>query len=431
MKKTPLEKLRERRISPPKRFYAVLLRLIIKCMQSGHDVTYKYSFDKREMQGRQVILLADHATAHAFKYVLYGYPFVSPNVVIGYQNIFVKGLFGLLMKGQIIPKQLYQSDIKSVMEMIHVLRVGGSLCLFPEGIQSSSGSTHPIFPGTASLIKKAGVTVVLCKSYGSYFVRPRYQRVDNKGHQEFHYEILFTEDEIARLSEDEIYEKLLNRFKYNDFEWNESLGHEYIGHKGKPLAEGIDSIIYRCPRCKSEFTIKTQGEEIICTNCQNTVVMNKSFGISPKTENDYLPYSSIDKWFKSQRAEVGKEVKSDFLYEYECELYDLHTEKLSTKPFYKCGEGRVSITNAGIRYVGTRHGEKVNLSFDIKMMPSFIYSPNLGNDLYYKGVYYSFRPRGDKRKTVKYTLLVEEAHRLSDEVWDKISSDAFGTFTIK
>ncbi len=375
------------------------------------------------MNGKQVILLADHATVHAFKYVLCGYNLAKFNTVIGYQNIFNKIYFNLLLKLGIIPKKLYETDSKSVFEMMKVLKLGGSLCLFPEGIQSASGSTHPIFPATAKLLKKACVPVVLCKSYGSYLVRPRYKKSENKGHQEYHYEILFTEEELKKLTVEQIYDKMLDRFKFNDFEWNKVARCSY---KGKaPLAEGIESILYRCPKCGSEFTIKTQGEHIVCENCKNDIVLNEYYDLLPATEKDYLPYSSIDQWFKAQRKIVQEEVKHEYRYEYECDLYDLHTEKLSSKPFYCCGEGVVTLTNDGIRYCGTRHGESVDLFFDVKGAPSFVFSPNKDNDLYYNDVYYSFRPKKDVKKVVKYMMLVEESHRLVDPVWDKISADVY------
>ncbi len=425
MGKTPAEILDSRKIDLPNKRAVKIIRCLLKILQPKEKAIYKYHFDGKEMQDKQIILLADHATKPAFKYVLHGYPFIAPNVVMGYQNVFVKGLFKLLLKGGIIAKKLYQPDHKTVAEMLKVLKLGGSLCIFPEGIQSSSGSSHPIFSGTAKLIKKAGIPVVLCKSYGAYLVRPRYKKTENKGMQEFHYEILFTEEELKQLTVEEIYDKLLQRFTYNDFEWNKTARNKYEGKNKEPLAKGIESILYRCPKCGSEFALKTEGEDIICEACGNTVTLNEYYDLTPKTENDYLPYTSIDQWFKSQRKEVQKEVKEKFCYQYECELYGLHTEKLSFKPFYACGEGVVTITNEYIRYKGTKNNQEINKYFDIKGVPSFVFTPNQDNDLYYENVYYSFRPKTDRLKVIKYMLLVEESHRLVDETWDKISKDAY------
>ncbi len=425
MGSTPLEVLNKRHVTPPSKATARTLRFLLRCMQAGADVTYTYSFDKAEMENKQVILLADHATRDAYKYVLYGYPLAAPNVVVGYQNIFVKGLFRLLLKGGIIPKKLYQADTKAILDMLKILRLGGSLCVFPEGIQSASGSTHPIFMGTAGLLKKAGVPVILCKSYGSYLVKPRYKKRANKGHQEFHYEILFREEDLKALSEAEICDRLIEHFRYDDFAWNRNARYPYTGAKREPLAKGIESILYHCPKCKSEFRLKTKGEAIVCEDCGNTVLLNEYYDLLPASERDSMPYSSIDAWFKHQRALAAEEAKQGFSYQYVCDMYDLHTEKLSFQPYYCCGEGQMTITNEVIRYQGTRHGEEVDISIPIKNAPSFVFTPNQDNDLYYKNIYYSFRPKKNRERVVKYMLLVEEAHRLLDVGWDKISRDAY------
>ncbi len=424
MKKTPREILNERKIALPKKSANDMIRFLISLITMGDDVSFHYAFDKKAMKGKQVILLADHSSKDTYKYAIKGYPFVRPNVVIGYQNIFLPGLFKLLLKGGVIPKQLYQADKKSVADMLKVLKMGGSLCIFPEGIQSSSGSTHPLFTGTAKLIKKAGVPVVLCKSYGAYLVKPRYKKTANKGHQEYHYEIVFTEEDIKAMTAEEIYEKLLERFKFNDFEWNKVARNKYKGKK-EPLAKGLEYLLYRCPKCQSEFTMTTVGEELTCKHCGNTLVLNEYYDLLPKTEEDVMPYTSIDDWYKHQRKAVQEEVKAPFCYEYECVAYDLHDDKICKETFYPCGEGKITLTNEGLRYKGTRHGEEVDLTFDIKGLTSYIFTPNQENDFYYENTYYCFRPKTETEKVVKYMLLVEEAHRLVDAPWDKVSADAY------
>ncbi len=425
MKKTPLEIINTREVSLPKKHTCRFIRFLLWLMQAGSNVTYKYSFDKKQMKNKQVIILADHAVKDAYKYVLHGYPFITPNVVIGYQNIFLKGLFKLLVNGGIIPKKLYQPDQKSVVEMLKVLKLGGSLCIFPEGIQSTSGSTHPIFSATAKLLKRAGVTVVLCKSYGAYLVKPRFKTTRNKGRQEFHYEVLFTEQDLKDLSTEQIYDKLLERFSYNDFEWNKLARNKYSGGKKHPLAEGVETILYHCPKCNAEFSLKTEGEHIKCDNCGNDIILNEYYDLLPNSSEDVCPYSTIDEWFKAQRKIVRKEAEKGFCISYECEAFDVHSDKLNKEPFYPCGEGVITISNDGIHYKGTRHGQELDKFFDIKGIPSFVFTPNKDNDFYYDNVYYSFRPKTDRIKVVKYMLLIEEAHRLIDGTWEKISGDVY------
>ena len=163
-KKTPGEIIESYEPALPTKTAAFAMRRLIGAATFGSGVKYEYLFDKKAMKGRHVLILADHASTDSYLYVLRGYPFVEPNVVIGYQNIFIRGIFGLFLKCGIIPKKLYEPDLRPVISMLRIVRAGGSLLLFPEGIQSMDGSTQPINPATAEFVKRCGIDVVLCKS---------------------------------------------------------------------------------------------------------------------------------------------------------------------------------------------------------------------------------------------------------------------------
>lgn len=81
----------------------------------------------------------------------------------GYQNILKRGLYPLFLGLGVISKYLYQPDFSCVKNMLHVLKRGGAIGLFPESIQSSSGSTHPINPATTKFIKKSRANIILYK----------------------------------------------------------------------------------------------------------------------------------------------------------------------------------------------------------------------------------------------------------------------------
>ena len=119
---------------------------------------------------------------------------------------------------------------------------GASFLLFPEGIESTDGTTQPLHPATARLIKKLAMDTVLCKSHGSFLYGPKFDTSKRKGRLEFNFEILFRKEEFENMTEEEIYSRLLEKFRYNDFEWNKEKQYKY---KGKfPLAHKIDNLLY-------------------------------------------------------------------------------------------------------------------------------------------------------------------------------------------
>ena len=423
-KKTLTDILDEREIRLPNRFLYYLLFPILKLINLPHHPKYVYHFDKKVWRNQQVILLSDHAAFTTFYYTLGGYPFVPLTPVMGYHHFFKKFLFSLFVKMGVIAKRNYETDLRAVRQMFKVLSMGGSLCLFPEGVRSTTGSNHPINPSTVALLKKMGVPVMLCKTYGSYCARPLYCKKTKKGPQEYHYEVLFTKEDLQNLSAQELYARFLERFRYNDFEWNAKQKHRYVGEK--PNADNVDTIVYLCPKCGREFTLHVEGDTIVCDHCGNRIRMNEWYGLEAAGDGSVAPYADIDRWYKVQREKVRQEVRSaDFSLSYDCDLLDMYTDTTRWHPYYESGEGRVTIDAAGIHYDGTRKGEQVKLDFDIKTVPSFLFTPGEFNVLYYHNDYFCFRPKQERKKVVKYLLAVEELHNAVDPLWDSVSRDAY------
>lgn len=424
MGKDLLEILNNRAVEVPTKSTEILLRTIISLkVLFSPKAKYVYHDDFKPYKMKPIILIGDHASRDNFYYVLHGWRLTRPNVVVGYQNVFVKGLFKILLKAQVILKSLYEADMQAMRNMLKILSLGGSLCFFPEGIQSTSGSTHPMNPTTIKFLKKTKVPVVLCKSYGSYLIHPRYKKETLKGHHEYHYHLLFTESELKEKSVDELYDKYLKMFKYNDLEWNEEKHYKYKGKE--PTIAGLDKIIYHCPKCHTEFKMEINGSCMRCTNCGNEVEMDDEYRIKAK-EGSYLPYKNIDEWYKDQRRMVIEELKTkDLNISYDCYLVDIYTKELRSDPYYIVGEGKVTITKECITYVGTRDNVDVKYEYKISATPSFPFTPGKDNDLYFNNKYNCFRPKADNNKVVKYMLYVEEAHNQLDPVWNKSSRDVY------
>ena len=418
-----LQILNNREVKLPKLSAEIFFRVALSLKSLSTHPKYYYHFNKKEMKHKQVVLISDHASRDTFYYTLHGYNMANPNVVMGFQNIFIKGLFKPFLDSGVIVKSLYEADLKAIKQMFDVVKMGGSLCLFPEGVQSTSGSTHPMNPSTIKFLKKLSLDVVLCKSYGTYLSRPRYSRSTRKGPIEIHYEVLFTKDELKNLSIDELYKKYLERFKYNDFTWNKERKYKYIGKESN--ATGITKILYYCPKCGHEFTLEEKENSVVCKTCGNEIKIDEGYNLIPVNAST-MPYTTIDEWFKAQRKLVQKEIAQDnFQITYDVYSVDLYYDKLRKDQYYIDGEGSITINKEGIRFVGTKKDEKVDILFELINTPSFLFTPGKENDIYYHGTYFCFRPKIDNLKVVKYMLYVEELHNRIDEAWGKVSRDVY------
>ncbi|MBO5851924.1 MAG: 1-acyl-sn-glycerol-3-phosphate acyltransferase [Clostridia bacterium] len=419
MKRDLHKEFKFRKIKKPSKFVAKIAQFILKIICKKRGVTFEYDADYERYKKEPIVLLSQHASKDDYIYVFAGTNRQDTHIVCGYQNIFNKGIYGLLKKLGVIAKYLYQPDVTATKQMLEAVKNGGSLAIFPEGIQSTSGSNHPINPATVALLKKLKLPVILTTLKGSYFTRTRYSTDVKKGKITVAFNTLFTKEDLQTLSVEELNTKLLERFSYNEFDAHKGDKTEFIGKK--PNIYGLDNIIYKCPHCNSEFKFKVEGSNMLCQNCNFEITMNNRYEIS--SLNKELPFENIDKWYKWQRKVISNEVKSDnFILNTTVNLCTLNTEKLDNNLSKKqIGEGEITLTNKGLTYKGTKNGEQVTMFFDAKNVYSLTIMLKYGLDLYYKNEYYYFKLTKNEKHMTKWMLASEEIHNLYDEEWRKAS----------
>ena len=165
---------------------------VLGIINKKNNVKFYYDYDPKSLKGQPTILLSSHASRLEFIYTLYGFKRKDINMVCGFQNIFQKNLYKLFLKIGVISKYLYQPDFLCVKNMLKILKNNGAIGLFPEGIQSTSGTTHPINPATASFIKRSKANIVVCSTKGAYLATNRYSKDRKKGFIGVNYSLLFT-----------------------------------------------------------------------------------------------------------------------------------------------------------------------------------------------------------------------------------------------
>ena len=422
MEKDYKTRLINRKINKPNPILMKIGMWVVGLMNKGYKVNFTYDYDPKTIDDKPVILLSSHASRLEFIYTVYGFKRNDINVVCGFQNILKKGLYHLFIELGAISKYLYQPDFLALKNMLRVLKRGGAIGLFPEGIQSTSGSNHPINPATIDLLRISRLPVILCTSEGSYLTKTRYSKHKKKGKMTFRYQVLFTEEEVKTLSKEELYSRMLEKFAYNDFEANRR---NRVKFKGKtPNIEGLDNIIYRCPICQKEFEMEVIGEEMTCHACGFTVKMNEYYDLLPVKGE--LPFEDIDQWYKWQRRVLHKEVQNpDFALEMKTDLYTISDHSLKWKRnnhvFLGKGTVRMDLHTLEVR---DEQGE-VLLHCDMKAVYSLTFTLAGELEFYYHNEYYVLSPKENPKQRIKWTIASEEIHNLGDPEWAKVSEDAY------
>ena len=229
---------------------------------------------------------------------------------------------------------------------------------------------------------------------------------------------------LEELTEEQIYDILLEKIHYNDFEFNKQARHKYIGKESN--AYGITNILYKCPDCKSEHNLRVEGDSVICDSCGFTVRINEYYDlIEVKGKN--CP-ADIDKWYKWQRSCMRDEISyEDFELNMTGGIYTLRTDKLRKAPKNRqlLSEGRARLTRDSLAFTGKLDGQEVNFDFSAKSLYSLTFSTKGFLEFYYNNDYYMLIPDEKDICPIKWTLAAEEIHNLYDERWKAACEDVY------
>ena len=424
MKKDLKARLVKRKVKPPNPVLMTIGMWIVGLMNKRYGAEFSYDYDPKSIQNKPTVLLSSHASRLEFVYTVYGFGRKDINVVCGYQNILKKGLFHLFIKLGVISKYLYQPDFMCVKNMLRVLKRGGAIGLFPEGIQSTSGSTHPINPATAHFIKSCKANVVVSTTKGAYLATNRYSGDRKKGYIGVHYTHLFTPEMLTELTEEEIYVRLLEAISYNDFAFNKTARHKYVGKLSN--AAGLDKILYKCPDCEAENVLRVEGDAIKCERCGFAAQVNEYYDLV-KQKGNTIP-EDIDAWYKWQRRCVAEEIKSDdFAFTMSGKLCALKLDKLRKSPHDRelLANGRATLTGKGLTFEGELDGKAVSFHFEARSLYSLTYSTKGFLEFYHNNDYFMIIPENTTRGLIKWTLAAEEIHNLYDARWRAACEDVY------
>lgn len=119
-----------------------------------------------------VLLVSNHQSY--LDPVLIGVYLQRPMSYMAKSELFENKYFGWLIRSlHAFPIKQRAGDVGAIKETIKRLKEGFLLNIFSEGARTFSGELGPIEPGTALVIRRAGVPVIPCIIQGSYDAWPR------------------------------------------------------------------------------------------------------------------------------------------------------------------------------------------------------------------------------------------------------------------
>ena len=422
MKEITVEKaIHSRKITRPNALYNILGTVWKLFMYKKYNVHYTFKTDFRKEQG-PFFFISNHASR--LDYIFTGVPLLPlrMNYVAGY-NEFHRSHLSLVFKLlRVIPKKNFTPDLYTVKEMSRVIKAGGVVCIFPEGMSSISGANQPVAVGTGKLFKHHKVPVYYSVIKGGYLTSPKYNLRDRVGHIEVEFDQLFTAEELQALSPEEIEDKINRAIYHDDYAWNKEQKHHFdIGENG---AEDLEDLLFWCPKCGKQHTMATKGNTIFCTECGNGATLTDTYELVPFDDTCVIPETQT-KWFDLERELIREEVShEDFVLEENVELGMLPKEELLKNQATSqiVGKGILRLDRSGLTYTGTKNGEEFRFHINSKNLPTYGMCTDLSRFYtFLDDEFVEFYP--EHRVVEKFFLATEEIHRLNGGKWKDFSFD--------
>ena len=356
MKPTLAQRLASRREHKPNPIVYAILYIVVIIMKTRLRAKFIFKAKPSKDKG-PFVLVSNHACRNDY---IFTAPAVWPrrlNYVVGYNEFFRFPTCLLLRIAQVIPKRNFVTDVHAIRSMMRIINQGGHIMFMPEGMNSITGMSQPVMPGTGKLLKKLGVNVYYTKISGGYLSYTKHCLDERIGRTEVVVDKMFSPEELASMTDIQIEDRMNQLLAHDDYIWNSDKHIEFKTRQ--PMAKGLDTLLYMCPKCGALYKMSCEGDRMTCTACGNTIEMGKDGSIKPVGEGSICPPLVTD-WTIMEREKAARDVlKEDF------EFSD-HV-KVGTLPDYKyltgsttaeiTGEGTLTLTRQGLHYEGTLKGK--------------------------------------------------------------------------
>ena len=339
------------------------------------------------------------------------------SIVAEYNSFFREHLHWPFKMMRIIPKKVFANDMISVRAINTVIKKGGIVAFSPEGTASLFGDQQPIVPGTGRFLQAFGVPVYVVNMQGSYLTNPKLSPDDHIGKVYAQLKLLFSPEDLKKMKSDEIDDRINKEFWHDDYKWNKEHHIKYESHG--TICKNFADMLYRCPKCGTEFEIEAKDNWIRCNHCGNGATMDDYYDMHPFDDTCVIPETPTD-WVHMQRQVIIDEIRKDPNYSFKvhCKLGGIPKDHWIKKTDASeiMGEGIYEVNHQGVHFRGTRNGEPFSFDVDYKSVFSYPISIDLTVfSIFVNGEQCDFYP--DYHCTSKIIMLTEEMHRLHINRW--------------
>lgn len=238
--------------------------------------------------GQPVLILANHNCN--LDPIFVAASFRRPIFFVASDHIFRLGFLSSVLNFLVAPIPIVKSqiDLRTIRDIMNVMRKGGTVGLFPEGNRSFNGLTGWIPPVTGKLVRQLNATVLLYRIEGGYLSTPRWAAGSRHGRIRGETVRRIDPPELANMTPEEINEIIRETLNVDAYAVQHTS--KAIHFRGKNLAEALERALFVCPKCRRLDTLRSRDDHFACT-CGFAVHIN-----------DLGFFEAADAWTAEQQA---------------------------------------------------------------------------------------------------------------------------------
>lgn len=330
---------------------------------------------KVDLPTAPAIVLCTHGSFIDFIYAAALIRKVKPHFVVARLYFYHRILGWLLRMVGAFPKSMFATDLESTKNCLTVLRNGEVLAMMPEARLSTTGRFEDIQENTYSFLKKAGVPVYTIRFGGDYFADPKWGKGFRRGAVvEAELDLLFTAEQVAALSVEELKQGVEQRLHYDEFAWLEQ--HPEIHYLSPRLAEGLENILTTCPLCQRRHVLTTKKDRIFCEHCGYLTSLDDRYRFT-----DDFRFPTLAQWYDWQCSLLEQEIAANPDYALTSAV-ELRLPSDGDALTRHGGHGTCTLNRDGLTYVGTMDGDRVTLHYPLQRIYRLLFGAGENFEVY-------------------------------------------------
>ena len=329
----------------PALFWRVLTKVISQ--PALHQVHFTHREVGMEKLGKDepALILMNHSSFLDFE-IAYSMLFPRKFNTVATLDSFVGPLGPLMKQIGCFPTRKFIADLQLIRDIKYCLTENKcSVLMFPEAAYTFDGTKTTMPSTVANLVKRLGVPLVMLETYGSYLRDPIFNRLQNRDlpvSAELRY--VLSPEQIKEMSVEEIQAVIDEQFSYDQYKWQKE---NKIVIDEPFRADGLETVLYKCPHCQKEGKMEGKGIHLTCHECGKVWELTELGYLKALEGETYFDH--IPTWYKWQRDCVKKEVEAgEYGFDVPCNIYMI----VNTKDVYRVGEGRVTHNLEGLHLRG-------------------------------------------------------------------------------